>query len=303
MVKFDITKLKEICSLKEKQFRRFGKYDKVGRYIYKDNGTKILGVAHLDSVATYTHCEHLKLPHRELIFSPTLDDRLGAFLLLDHLPKLGIKFDILLTTDEEIGRSTADNFETTKKYNWIFQFDRAGNDVVMYDYETPELKKTLTKLGWKVGSGSFTDISSLEHLGCKGFNFGVCYDNYHSYDAYASLSDLYKNVDKFKTFYNKFKDAHLPHTQTKYYNFPSKYTKGYPEDDYVDDPYDSWITTNKYKHDIWNYTCSACLKPTSCDLDNPHHIDAYDAAEEGLCVPCYHKYIQDVYDPGYNTMH
>ena len=298
MTKFNMQVMREICNMKEKQFKKYAKYNKDTKSFFKDNDSKILGVAHLDSVCKPTHFTPVVLPHRELIFSPTLDDRLGAFLLLDHLPKMGIKFDVLLTTDEEIGRSTADLFETSKKYNWMFQFDRAGNDLVMYDYETPELEKMMKKMGWKVGQGMFSDISELEHLGCKGFNFGVCYDDYHSYNAYADLTALKQVIKRFKTFYDKVAGIHFPHTAStsgypRSWHRPSDH--GYPYDDYE---YGSWkykADEDDDKHDIWTYTCMECQKYVRMDLNTANRLQV-EAADEDLCIPCYNRYYANVYN-------
>ncbi|MCP6726064.1 hypothetical protein NL526_28810, partial [Klebsiella pneumoniae] len=68
------------------------------------------------------------------------DDRLGLYYIMEILPSLGINVDVLLTTDEEIGQSSASEFKKAegKQYNWMFMFDRHGyGNVVMYQYETP----------------------------------------------------------------------------------------------------------------------------------------------------------------------
>ncbi len=139
------------------------------------------------------------------------------------LPKLGITCDWLLTTDEEIGQSTAEDFETEKAYNWTFQFDRAGTDVVMYDYETPDLVELVEKAGARVGQGSFSDICYLEHLGCAGFNWGVGYEDYHSPRSHAWLEDTFRMVARFAKFYNANKDEWMPY-EPKPYSWESKKT-------------------------------------------------------------------------------
>ena len=294
MVKFDLKACEAICRMKEKQFKSYATYDKKGRYFFKDNDSKILAVAHLDSVQNFSHFQTLKLPHKELIFCPTLDDRLGAFLLLNHLPKLGLKYDILLTTDEEIARTTADNFDTDKQYHWMFQFDRSGKDVVMYDYETVELKFALTKLDFKVGKGSFSDISNLDFLGCKGFNFGVSYQDYHSKDAYADITELQQTILKFQHFYHKFKDVYLPHIETR-----PKYTENWRYYDRLSDEYYNDYTYNPTshtykKHDIWTFACSGCGNHTEVDLDECSNL-SLEAAEENYCLKCYQNYIADIF--------
>ena len=169
----------------------------------------------MDSVQKYTHCEFLNLPGERRVYSPVLDDRLGVHIITEVLPKLGLKYDILLTNDEEIGQSTAQFFQSEKQYNWIFQFDRGNNDAVTYEYENPEWIKAIEPY-YRVGRGSYSDICELEHLGCCGINVGTCYEDYHSKLAYANLTDLEESITKFIFFYNKYKDVHFSHTKSHF---------------------------------------------------------------------------------------
>lgn len=171
-------------------------------FYYQDNGSDILAIAHLDSVQDDGTCTVVNTAAGPLALSGTLDDRLGAYVILDLLPKLGVTCDWLLTTDEEIGQSTAECFDADKTYNWMFQFDRGGTDVVMYEYETPELVELVESSGARVGIGSFSDICLLNHLGCVGFNWGVGYQDYHGPRAHAWLDDTFRMVARFVKFYN-----------------------------------------------------------------------------------------------------
>lgn len=262
-MKIDLNEMRSACAMKIKHFKKIIPYNNKGKYWFQDNGANILAVAHLDSVQEFKHFHEMKLSHKHRIYCPVLDDRLGVYIILYLLPKLNLKYDILLTTDEEIGRSTASNFTTEKQYNWIFEFDRKGGDVVMYDYETPEIKENLEKVGWKVGKGSYTDISELQFLECKAFNFGTGYEDYHSLDAYVDLKVMAECVQKFFLFYNKFKDVHLPHKEVeKVYSFNRH----------------SWKNTSGYYYgEDWedDYKCPKChgagwiggVKCTTCDGD------------------------------------
>ena len=101
-----------------------------GQLIYRDNGAKVLAVAHLDYVG-WTHPYFTR--HGRRINAMQLNDRLGAWVILDLLHDLGLdpdKYDILLCDMEEVGDSTAQFFKPKKQYNWIFEFDRAGTDFV-----------------------------------------------------------------------------------------------------------------------------------------------------------------------------
>lgn len=184
---------------------------------YRDNGSNVLAVAHLDSVQPHTACTVVGTAAGPLALSGVLDDRLGAYVILEMLPRLGVTTDWLLTTDEEMGESTAAEFSSEKPYHWMFQFDRGGTDVVMYDYETPELVEMVEASGARVGVGSFSDICLLEHLGCAGFNWGVGYRDYHSRRAHAWLEDTFRMVARFLRFHAANADAALPHTPRSHY--------------------------------------------------------------------------------------
>lgn len=187
------------------------------KHFFLDRGSKILAVAHLDTVM-----ENKKFHHRimdngyERIESPSLDDRLGLWVLLFHLYDLG--YDILLTEGEETGDSTAQFFNEKggRNYNWMFSFDRKGMDVVCYQYDSPELTKKLEDSGFKVAIGSFSDITYLERLGIKGMNFGVGYHNNHSDDAYALVHETLIMTGKFREFFEKYKEQKMWHRNGNY---------------------------------------------------------------------------------------
>jgi len=173
---------------------------------FKDNGSDILAVAHLDTVQKKNTFGRLNFENETRVYHPKLDDRLGAFIILHMLPEMNINVDILFTTDEEICNSTAKDFQPDKDYKWIVEFDRAGEDVVLYDFESKEIVDALTSVGFEIGIGSYTDICDL-NLGVVGFNVGVGYENPHSYTAYFVVETLVSQLEKFKLFYNKYKDV------------------------------------------------------------------------------------------------
>lgn len=180
-------------------------------YYYQDNGSDILAIAHLDTVCPDHTCTVVETAAGLLAVSGALDDRLGAYVILELLPLLGITCDWLLTTDEEIGASTAIDFESNKDYRWMFQFDRGGTDVVMYEYETPALRSRVTDSGAKVGIGSFSDICLLNHLGCSGFNWGVGYEEYHGGRSHAWLEDTFRMAARFVKFYEANSKTAMPY--------------------------------------------------------------------------------------------
>jgi len=154
------------------------------------------------------------MAHDTRIYCPTLDDRLGAYLIEHHLPKLGIVPDVLFTTGEEKIQSSAFYFKppSGKKYNWMFSFDRAGTDVVCYEYWDYTCDIPLKRAGWKHAWGTYSDISEMEHLRIKGFNFGVGYYDEHTLNAYVSEKDLLLNIKKFEKFFKENSNTKLKHT-------------------------------------------------------------------------------------------
>jgi hypothetical protein len=218
---YDQHALRRICEMREDSFHRFGTVVKVAQrapadwYVFQDNGADILAVAHLDTVAAHSTraARFVQTEAGPVVFSRALDDRLGAYVILDMLPKLGIKVDVLLTTGEEIGQSTAAYFDAPRTYNWVIEFDRGGTDVVMYQYQNAETTALVRASGASVGHGSFSDISYLDHLGVKAFNWGVGYTgNYHGPRAHAFLNDTFEMVGTFYRFHEANADLAMPHT-------------------------------------------------------------------------------------------
>lgn len=205
----DVSRLKHVCELPVEAFAAFGEVVGTpgGNYVFRDQGERVLGVAHLDTVLNGTPFIH----DGERVYCPALDDRLGVHLLLDVLPLLGVRFDLLLTEGEEQGCSTARWFQPPKKYNWMFSFDRAGTDVVLYQYDTTANRRLLHRAGFRVGTGSYSDIADLWFLGGGGFNFGCGYHRQHRLDCYADLRETKRMVAGFVGFWQRNAGRWLPH--------------------------------------------------------------------------------------------
>lgn len=186
---FDINKLQKYCQVKPDYFLN-GK-----DYKFINNNGDVLAVAHVDTV----YQDNNFYRNGDIITSSALDDRLGVYTIIE-LSKF-LKFDILLTTDEEIGMSTAQYFNTKKKYNWIFSFDRKGSGCVLYDYEYDNQWYDTVSKYFKVNTGSFSDICYLKTLGVCGINVGTEYNNEHSYGCYMSIKRWAKQVNDFIYFF------------------------------------------------------------------------------------------------------
>jgi hypothetical protein len=170
-----------------------------GPYYHHDRGCKVLGVAHLDTVLT---AEPIK--EGTVIFAPQLDDRLGVYCLLEWLPRMGIQLDILLTTGEEKCNTTGAHFQGD--YNWVIEFDRAGVDVVFYQYHA----EFAPFWSGKKGRGSFSDIADMDYLGVCAANIGIGYHAQHTKNCYADLQDTEKQLLRFAKFFDRFQYTRFP---------------------------------------------------------------------------------------------
>lgn len=189
-------------------------------YLFKNNGSKILAVAHLDTVQGDRSCNILDTAGGTVIYSGALDDRLGAYVIAELLPAMGLEFDLLFTVGEENGMSTAEFFDPAYhgvdgRYNWIIEFDRGGTDVVLYQYEDRDLVERVERTGARVEQGIFSDISSMEHVGVKALNWGVGYRDYHGPRSHAWLDDTLLMVEHFIEFHADNAGVHLPHVETQ----------------------------------------------------------------------------------------
>ncbi len=238
-------------------------------YWYKDNGSKILAIAHLDTVQPDRTCQVTETAGGLLATSGGLDDRLGAYVILEMLPALGVNVDWLLTTDEEMGQSTASDFVTDKDYNWMIQFDRGGTDVVMYQYETDEAKKLVQNCGARLGNGIYSDIADMGHLGIAGFNWGVGYQDYHGVRAHAWLEDTFRNVARFVKFHRANADTKMP---------------------FVRRPPRPWGQGSSYPSGSGYYENLHRALGSGEDVDNDD-LDDMDGSGSGLDLAMYESYI------------
>ena len=221
---FDRAALARICVLPERKFAaaygmatvQVAQNAPDDFYLFRDNGSSVLAVAHLDTVQLPNRraARFIQTTAGPMVLSGALDDRLGAYIILELLPKLGITCDWLLTVGEETCASTARFFTPPpgKKYDWMIEFDRGGTDVVMYQYDDEGTRLAVEAAGAMVGEGIFTDICFLEHLGVKGFNWGVGYRQYHSAKSHAYLDETIMMVSRFLQFHDIHAGTAMPHT-------------------------------------------------------------------------------------------
>lgn len=222
---FDLEKLKVLLSSPISAFEILGEVRIVNgrKHIFIDNGGDVLAVCHLDVVRDSEHCHQINIEGEELIFATQHDDRLGAYTILNILPYFDVNVDVLLTTDEEIHASTGEDFIPSKQYNWMFMFDRRGDDAVTYMYNSKEWEDSL-KTQFKIGQGSASCISKMENLNCKGVNIGTGYHDEHTALCYASLDEWSSQVDAFVKFFEVNCNTYYPHEKKTYvYSAPLRH--------------------------------------------------------------------------------
>lgn len=192
-------------------------------FVHIKRGSKVLAVSHLDTVRQPTHFARTKpldnvTPNTfDRVYCETLDDRLGVYTILDVLPLLGIQVDVLLTTGEETGKTSAKFFTDKAEYNWIVEFDRRGEDAVLYEYEDDKDWDTAIEAsGFEIGNGSFSDIGELEDLGISAFNVGLGYENEHSYDAFMVPAVYARQIQRFNHFFYTQQNTRYIHVKSEY---------------------------------------------------------------------------------------
>lgn len=248
---FNLKELEKYCAMPTKDLVEPNKYKYINR------GAKILGVAHCDYVEIpYYFKSYVNSEKDWMAFCPRFDDRIGVYLLMEVLSKLGMEYDILLTDNEEKGGSTAGDFKNpaNKTYNWIFEVDRRGCDAVTYCYR--EMDDVL-KPYFKKGAGSFSDISTLAWMQTGAFNIGVGYHHEHTSECYCLSTELFYNISRLLKFYNENKDTRFEHKHIvgppvgvgkhQPYGGWTGYGGGYSSyDDYADyDYYSNKFSTSK----------------------------------------------------------
>lgn len=185
---------------------KIGSKNSADRRIFIDNGGSILFVAHVDTVLLPKFTKQTK----KRLYATGLDDRLGC--LLAYELGMELKADILLTDDEEKCKSTA-FFHNCKDYNWIVEFDRAKDDIVVYDKSSIEFLQKLSDY-WKIGIGSYSDICDLDTDVCC-FNLGIGIKNGHYKSCSVDIKMFEKQVRKFKTFYEKYRGVKFIADETR----------------------------------------------------------------------------------------
>ena len=288
-VQFDLTVLETMLTKDEAWFQRYGTFfsTKDGGYIYKNNGSNILGIAHLDGAilqdAKFIYISNATYEKQSthVCFHNQFDDRLGAYYLLHQLPSMlgGVKFDWLLTTNEEWGQSTAKDFVLPegKTYDWMVQFDRRGSEAVMYEYQSPEFKQEVAKY-IPVTEGSYTCIRELQHVGCRGVNWGTGYLYEHTKSHVFIMEQGAFVLNAFINFYHANKD-------TLWHFEPRKFVK----DDYSNWGYSGYSARYLAYQSNKNESCPRCIEKRKDHNTKLLFYYHEDGKPKHYCKRCLHE--------------
>jgi len=244
---------------------------------------------------------------RLVVTSSELDDRLGIACMLYSL-LLGNALSecaMLVCDNEEIASTTASTFtDDTLAMNgmtetglpvWLMEFDRRGVDVVTYVYGNDTFHSLLESVGFTIGEGSFSDISSMTDLGRSGVNVGIGYHSEHSTKCHARLSDTLLQLGRavqFCEFYSCVTLRYTPRVQ-KYGKYDRFSYDGYYDDDrplfsstgaklsltpVVDDMWDNPLDIEDDVNELESCECCECLT---------HEQDMLDWHGCRICEQCY----------------
>lgn len=237
--------------------------------IFIDRGSKILFVAHIDTVVSPKLVKH----EGNKIWATGLDDRLGCMIAYKLAKELCC--DLLITDFEERIETTA-KYHECKEYNWIVEFDRRGNDVVTYQLDSDEFLSALKEF-FKIGQGSYTDVCSLKTEACC-FNIGLGHEYEHSENSYMDIDKFNSQIHKFRQFFEKYKST----------KFVRSYDSWWKKED-VDDlkkTYDEYWSTGRYMVEY----CEICGNPM---WDDDTSTVIKDGMQLDVCEDCSVKYSED----------
>ena len=178
-------------------------------WIYVDNSSPIMLVAHIDTVSRNQKLKFRvkkdKIKARNSVLGA--DDRAGVYAIMEILNICKSKNipmpSILFTNYEECGLIGVDDFIKAKKMeknmNIFIEIDRKGeNEFVFYSDTLPkEVEEWVTSFGFVEQWGSMSDVMSLTNeYKVPHVNVSVGYYEQHSKDEYLIISELETNINR-----------------------------------------------------------------------------------------------------------
>ena len=176
-------------------------------YLLAKGSIPIALVAHLDTVFKTPASEVFYDTRKNVLWSPQglgADDRAGVFSIIQII-KSGLRPNIILTTDEEIGGIGASVLAAQGEcpfgeLKYLIQLDRRGtDDCVFYDCDNADFVKYVESFGFVEAWGSFSDISILApEWKVAAVNLSVGYRDEHSMGEVLFVSDMFKTINRVK---------------------------------------------------------------------------------------------------------
>lgn len=248
--------------------KTFCEDNKIRRYWHIKNGScaDILLVAHSDTVQE----PKINAVIEDRLYAAGLDDRLGMMLAF-NIAKSRNGCDILITDEEECGKSTAELVpeKDLEQYRLIIELDREGNDVVDYDLAD---KRLLKKIDRHVGIGSFSDICSLKNPKCSCINMGIGYYDAHSKFSYCELKEVNLAIKDINWLIEDTKGESYPAPEVDYYDYMD-------DNFYYEDP-KYWMLIAEIECEKYNTTPSdLCINEEDAKIAIQAGIDASEYVE------------------------
>jgi hypothetical protein len=253
---------------------------------------------------------------RMVVTSSELDDRLGIACMLYSLLQGNALSEcaMLVCDNEEIASTTASTFtDDTLAMNgtseaglpvWLMEFDRRGTDAVTYVYGNDTFHSLLESVGFTIGEGSFSDISSMTDIGRSGVNVGIGYHNEHSTRCHARLSDTLTQLGRavqFCEFYSCLTLRYTPPAFKRGKYDRTNYDGYYDDDRPLFSSTGAKLSLTPIVDDMWDSPLDELdelladeaseLEVCECCEAITHEQDMLDFGGQRICEQCYADFV------------
>jgi len=224
-------------------------------------------IAHLDTVHRQSNKDCLYYdPIKMVAWSPNglvADDRAGVYAIID-IVKRGYRPHIIFTHDEESGGGGArqlTGFNLPFVPNFLLELDRRGyQEAVFYDCDNKDFQEKIIKYGFKLGHGTFSDISIISPVyDIASANLGIGYYNEHTTFEVLHVDEMFDTIARVIEIIEDEQDSTVAYNfQKKVYSY-TNYNRTYygnstyrQEDDYDWDKWKSkdrnstYVSTDEY---------------------------------------------------------
>lgn len=204
-------------------------------------------VAHLDTVHRTSNRENLYFdPIKKVAWSPNglgADDRAGVYAILEII-KRGYRPHVIFTHDEETGAGGAremTKFDLPFAPNFLIELDRRGyKEAVFYDCGNKAFQDKILTYGFKLGHGTFSDISVLAPAyDLAAVNLGIGYYHEHSKDEILFVDEMFDTVNRVINILEDESHSVIAYNYQKVVYTYKNYYKDYDNYDYPS-KYDTW---------------------------------------------------------------